>query len=98
MSGREISGNLQNVIERSVILTAGRVLQISLPDMPAALAAPMEALLPAAADAERGRILKALEECGWRISGRHGAAERLGLRRTTLQSRMQRLNISRRYR
>ena len=89
---------LQNVIERSVILSPGRVLQIALPEID-------EILLPASArtprldeSAERERILGALRECDGRVSGPNGAAARLGLRRTTLQSRMKKLNIERQYR
>lgn len=86
---------LQNVIERSVILTQGRVLQIAMP----------EAAVPAShersrlqASAERDRILRALAECNGRVAGPDGAAARLGLRRTTLQSRMKRFGIERQYR
>jgi formate hydrogenlyase transcriptional activator len=45
--------------------------------------------------AEREVVLKALEECGWRVGGEKGAAAKLGISRTTLQSKMQRLGISR---
>jgi formate hydrogenlyase transcriptional activator len=88
---------LQNVIERSVILTPGRVLQIALPEvpkssMPAARAPRMEE------SAERERILRALRESGGKVAGPDGAAARLGLRRTTLQSRMKKLGIERLYR
>ena len=44
---------------------------------------------------ERAHILKMLEECGWRVRGKDGTAERLGLKRTTLQSRMKKLGIQR---
>jgi formate hydrogenlyase transcriptional activator len=46
-------------------------------------------------DVERQRILQALQEAGAVIGGRHGAAARLGLKRTTLLSKMQRLGITR---
>ena len=46
-------------------------------------------------DAERAHIVSALEECGWKVRGKGGAAERLGLKRTTLQSRMKKLGIER---
>ncbi len=49
-------------------------------------------------NAERERILKALEETGGKVGGLDGAAARLGLRRTTLQSRMRKYNISRQFR
>jgi transcriptional regulator with GAF, ATPase, and Fis domain len=46
-------------------------------------------------DAQRAHIVKVLEECGWKVRGKGGAAERLGLKRTTLQSRMKKLGIQR---
>jgi formate hydrogenlyase transcriptional activator len=46
-------------------------------------------------DAERDHILRALEETNWVIGGAGGAAARLGMKRTTLQSRMQKLGIVR---
>ena len=48
-------------------------------------------------DVERARILQALEEAKGQISGPDGAATRLGLKRTTLQSRMQKYKIARQY-
>ena len=88
---------LQNVIERSVILSRGRVLQITLPELPVSQA--VRTRMGATEEAgERDRILHALEECGWKVAGADGAAARLGMRRTTLQSRMNRLKIERQYR
>jgi formate hydrogenlyase transcriptional activator len=46
-------------------------------------------------DIQRAHILRVLEECNWRVRGKDCAAERLGLKRTTLQSRMKRLGIMR---
>ena len=46
-------------------------------------------------DAQRAHIVRVLEECGWKVRGKDGAAERLGLKRTTLQSRMKKLGIQR---
>jgi transcriptional regulator with GAF, ATPase, and Fis domain len=46
-------------------------------------------------DVQRAHILRVLEECNWRVRGKDGAAERLELKRTTLQSRMKRLGIMR---
>ena len=46
-------------------------------------------------DAQRVHIVRVLEECGWKVRGKGGAAERLGLKRTTLQSRMKKLGIQR---
>jgi formate hydrogenlyase transcriptional activator len=88
---------LQNVIERSVILSPGRVLQVALPELPVPQTA--RARTDATEEAaERTRILHALQECGWKVAGADGAAARLGMRRTTLQSRMHRLKIERQYR
>ena len=44
---------------------------------------------------EREHILSVLESVGWRVSGDHGAAKILGLKRTTLEARMRKLGISR---
>jgi formate hydrogenlyase transcriptional activator len=88
---------LQNVIERSVILSPGRVLQIALPET--AKSSPPSLGTPRLEEsAERERILRALRESDGKVSGPNGAAVRLGLRRTTLQSRMKKLNIEHQYR
>src|SRR5436309_4725397 len=85
---------LQNVVERSVILTPGDVLQIQLNDLQQSnpISPTMAGTLE---DVERQRILQALQEAGAVIGGRHGAAARLGLKRTTLLYKMQRLGITR---
>ena len=84
---------LQNVIERSVILSAGPVLQITVPD-----AVPVRDFCTLRKDdSERERILGALRVCGGKIGGEVGAAAKLGLKRTTLQSRIKKLNIERAY-
>jgi formate hydrogenlyase transcriptional activator len=88
---------LQNLIERSVILSPGRVLQIAISEIAtASLASPRPPRLEESA--ERERILQALRESDGKVSGPDGAAARLGLRRTTLQSRMKKLDIERQYR
>jgi transcriptional regulator with GAF, ATPase, and Fis domain len=46
-------------------------------------------------EVERAHILKTLGECGWRIAGHGNAAERLGMNRSTLRSRMEKLGIER---
>jgi formate hydrogenlyase transcriptional activator len=89
---------LQNVIERSVILSSGRVLQIALPELAKSSAPFPRTPRLEEESAERERILRALRESGGKVAGPNGAATRLGLRRTTLQSRMKRLNIERQYR
>jgi formate hydrogenlyase transcriptional activator len=88
---------LQNVIERAVILSPGPSLQLSPGELQAA---PAQAQAPAAApstlaDAERDHILGVLRETGWVLGGPNGAAARLGIKRTTLQSKMKKLGISR---
>jgi formate hydrogenlyase transcriptional activator len=88
---------LQNLVERSVILSPGKSLQLVLPE-PTKLPVASGANNRLDDSAERERILAALEECDGRVAGPHGAAARLGLRRTTLQSRMKKLGIERQYR
>jgi len=82
---------LQNIIERSVILSQTDVLQI--PHLLSRTLIPAEPVT--LAEAEREHILKILEEAGWVVGGAFGAAARLGMARTTLISKMQRLGLSR---
>ncbi len=85
---------LENVIERSVLLSQGRELQVPVAELrEAAAGAPAPAALPTLEQAEREHILKALRESGGKVGGQDGAAARLGLKRTTLQSRMAKLGI-----
>jgi len=90
---------LQNVLERSVILTKGSVLQVAVPELIGnASALPVRGKSSAESyNAERERILKALEEAKGLVGGPNGAAARLGLKRTTLQSRMRKHNIARQF-
>jgi len=88
---------LQNVIERSVILTRGPVLQVAMPEPTLFTEGVAGRRTPLEPDAERERILKALKESGGKVGGPDGAAARLGLKRTTLQSRMKKLGIRREY-
>jgi formate hydrogenlyase transcriptional activator len=86
---------LQNIIERAVILSPGPVLQVPLTDL-----TPRAALVrPTAHDtleeAERKHILAVLEEAKWVLGGLNGAAVRLGMKRSTLQFRMRKLGIAR---
>lgn len=83
---------LENFMERAVILTRDRALHV--PELKAPAATGEDHITLEAA--EREHILRALRETGWVIGGRHGAATRLGLKRTTLQSRMQKLGIGKR--
>jgi formate hydrogenlyase transcriptional activator len=90
---------LQNLVERSVILSPGRVLQIAIPDVvPVSGGLRLTPSVRKDENAERERILQALRLSGGKVSGASGAAAKLGMRRTTLQSRMKRLNIERQYR
>jgi len=88
---------LQNVIERAVILSPGPSLQVCLSDLQTAATATPEAATAAVtlADAEREHILGALRETGWVLGGPKGAAARLGMKRSTLRWKMQRLGITR---
>jgi formate hydrogenlyase transcriptional activator len=82
---------LQNFIERAVILTNGNVLQ--LPALPSRTAVPAEPVT--LAEAERDHILNALRESNWVVGGAAGAAARLGVKRTTLISKMRKRGVSR---
>src|SRR5262249_39152628 len=88
---------LQNVIERAVILSPGSSLQIPPGDVqPTAAPADDSSGKPLTlADAEREHILNVLREPRWVVSGPRGAAARLGMKRTTLQWKMKQLGISR---
>ena len=91
---------LQNVLERSVILTNGSVLQVAMmPELNGKGVPPASRdISPAESEnAERERILKALEQAKGQVGGPNGAAARLGLKRTTLQSRMRKYNIARQF-
>ena len=85
---------LQNLIERAVILSPGSVLRVSLADLKPPAEGSSESV-STLEEAERRHILRALEESRWVIGGAGGAATRLGMKRTTLQSRMAKLGISR---
>ena len=85
---------LENVIERAVIQSQGSVLRVPLRDFRHAPQAPAPATTTLEA-AERDHILKVLHDTEWIIGGPQGAAARLGMKRTTLNSRMQKLGISR---
>ncbi|BBV39539.1 hypothetical protein STW0522CIT26_10110 [Citrobacter portucalensis] len=98
LSCMEWPGNvreLENVVERAVLLTRGNVLQLSLPDI-----APLTPSTPPVAtevaqdgEDEYQLIMRVLKETNGVVAGPKGAAQRLGLKRTTLLSRMKRLGI-----
>jgi transcriptional regulator with GAF, ATPase, and Fis domain len=83
---------LQNMLERAVILANDGVLPNPLPPSPlrpiAKVAGPMTVR-----DYERALVLQTLEACSWVVGGPNGAAASLGLKRTTLYQRIRRLGI-----
>ena len=84
---------LQNIVERSMVVSAGPVLFLSRPaevKMPNIL--PGTRTLP---EVEREHIMQALQSADWVVGGPHGAAARLGIKRTTLLFKMRQLGISR---
>jgi formate hydrogenlyase transcriptional activator len=85
---------LQNFIERSVILTSGNVLRAPLAGLKCAAEAETRRAITLK-DAEREHIRKTLEHTRWVVAGANGAAARLGIKRSTLYFRMQKLGISR---
>jgi formate hydrogenlyase transcriptional activator len=92
---------LRNLIERAMILNRGPVLQVAIKAAPSPTvrSRPDEVAEDASAgtlkDREREQILQALQQTGWRIRGPGGTAERLGIKPTTLESRMKRLGLKR---
>lgn len=88
---------LRNVVERAVILAQGPTLKIELPARAGVAATPpaKQGLTPTLTHVERDHIVRVLEATGWRIRGSAGAAEILGLKPSTLESRMTKLGIRR---
>jgi formate hydrogenlyase transcriptional activator len=99
---------LQNVIERAVIISTGPALSVDVADLKFSKAghvvekttsskSPINgALHDVLEQSERQQILKALEQCNWVVAGLNGAAARLGMKRSTLQQRIRKLGIARR--
>jgi formate hydrogenlyase transcriptional activator len=97
---------LQNVIERAVIISTGHALSVDVADLKfpktshpeeRAVAAKSEtngALHNVLEETERQQILQALKQCNWVVAGPNGAAARLGMNRSTLQVRIRKLRIS----
>ena len=85
---------LRNVVERGMITATGRLVEL---DLPVAAVAPAHPESPRGdlEAVERAHIRQTLDDCGWRVRGPHGAAARLGLKATTLESRMKRLGVHR---
>jgi len=97
---------LQNVIERAVIISAGPALSVDVGDLkfpkagpaierPAPPKSPNGTLHSVLEETERRQILDALKQCNWVVAGPNGAAAHLGMKRSTLQLRMHKLAISR---
>jgi formate hydrogenlyase transcriptional activator len=85
---------LQNFIERSVILTIGPVLQAPMAELKRSVKAESMGAITLE-EAERDHIRKTLEITRWVVAGPNGAAARLGIKRSTLYFRMKKLGISR---
>jgi DNA-binding NtrC family response regulator len=85
---------LENVVERGVILTQGADLDLGgwLPTRPTS---PPGRRIRTLAAQEHDHILATLEATGWRVSGEGGAAQLLGMKATTLEARMKKLGITR---
>lgn len=97
LSRMEWPGNvreLENVIERAVLLTRGSVLQLSLPEMSLETEPLPAEVLPEEGEDEYQLIVRVLKESNGVVAGPKSAAQRLGLKRTTLLSRMKRLGIN----
>jgi DNA-binding NtrC family response regulator len=87
---------LENFIERAVILTHGENLQVPVHQLEKPVLVGMGAgdlVVPTLRESERNAILAALKASGGRVAGPEGAAERLGLKRSTLRNKMRKLNI-----
>lgn len=82
---------LENLIERAVILSPGPELRVPVAELKQPSEAPSNLTLEGA---EREYIIRVLRETNWVVGGPHGAATRLGMKRTTLQSKMRKLGIA----
>jgi len=87
---------LQNFIERAVILSPYLVLRAPISELePSSSQTQLNMPINGLAEVERDHILRALETSNWVVGGRNGAAERLGMKRTSLVYRMRKLRIDR---
>ena len=82
---------LRNLIEHAMILSKGKTLEVEVPNR----ASSKKEATGNLEDIERKHIAAVLENTDWRIAGYGGAAEVLGLKRTTLQAKMKKLGIKR---
>ncbi len=78
-----------------MILSRGTELAVEEESLAPTSADALRPLAETLEDAERAHIQKALEASGWRVSGKDGAAERLGLKPSTLQFRIKKLGLTR---
>jgi PAS domain S-box-containing protein len=85
---------LENVIERAIIISKGSMLNLG-GSLPITFSASKKQKITTLEENERAHILKALEFTTWRVSGEKGAAKLLGMNRTTLEARMKKLGIER---
>jgi formate hydrogenlyase transcriptional activator len=85
---------LENFIERAVLLSPGPELRVPAADLTATSVPPPDGAATLV-EAERQHILGVLRQTNWVVGGPQGAAARLGMKRTTLQSKMQKLGIAR---
>ncbi|SER83829.1 DNA-binding transcriptional response regulator [Pedobacter rhizosphaerae] len=89
---------LENVIARSVLLASGTVLDsVKLPGESKSTMATPQGHIKSMTENERDHILSALGQCNWRVYGQGGAAELLDLNPSTLNSRMKKLGIEKKY-
>lgn len=87
---------LENIIERALVISRGATLELGdwFPQNDSGL---VVELIPTLQETEKKHIIDVLEITAWRVSGKNGAAEILGLKPTTLESRMKKLGISRKH-
>src|SRR5258706_4339855 len=85
----------QNLMERAALLSAGPSLRVQLAEILAESSCGAAGAGNALEQAEREQIVRALRESNWVVGGARGAAARLGLKRTSLAYKMQKLGISR---
>ncbi len=85
---------LENIIERAVIISKGK--KLNLGDFsPYNMGISQKERITSLSEIERNHILKTLDSTHWRIGGDRGAAKLLGIKRTTLNARLKKLNIER---
>lgn len=82
---------LRNVVEQAMIICQGKILHIRIPDFQESIRS-VDLKLE---DVVRNHIVQVLENSGWRVKGKNGAAEMLGIKPTTLYSKINRLGIKR---